>query len=74
MFIVDSNDSLYGYDPKFISEVDSMITTVIDELLTQLKVLEQSQVGYVISITTVLHSLDHHEFYQELKLLNNKFR
>ena len=42
---VESNDTLYGYDAKFIAEVDSMLTTVIDEITSQLKELEQAQVG-----------------------------
>ena len=42
---VESNDTLYGYDAKFIAEVNSMLTTVIDEITSQLKELEQTQVS-----------------------------
>ena len=42
---MESNDTLYGYDAKFIAEVDSMLTTVIDEITSQLKELEQAQVS-----------------------------
>ncbi|KAF5301140.1 hypothetical protein FQR65_LT08970 [Abscondita terminalis] len=34
---VESNDTLYGSDPKFISEIDKMCTIVLRELLSQLK-------------------------------------
>ena len=47
---MDSNDVLYGYDPKFLAEVDSMFNTILDEILGQLKVLEQTQVQYCLQI------------------------
>ncbi|KAB0804643.1 hypothetical protein PPYR_01613 [Photinus pyralis] len=34
---VESNDSLYGSDPKFLSEIDKMCTLVLRELLSQMK-------------------------------------
>ncbi|KAK4884963.1 hypothetical protein RN001_001234 [Aquatica leii] len=34
---VESNDTLYGSDPKFISEIDKMCTIILRELLSQLK-------------------------------------
>ncbi|XP_074035447.1 VPS35 endosomal protein-sorting factor-like isoform X3 [Leptinotarsa decemlineata] len=46
---VESNDSLYGCDPKFSSEIDSICSIVIREILTLLKDLgsckRQSQVA-----------------------------
>lgn len=37
--LVDSNDVLYGSDPKFLAEINKMCTLIIDEILNQLKVL-----------------------------------
>lgn len=34
---VDSNDALYGGDPKFIAEVNKICSTLIDEILAHLK-------------------------------------
>ncbi|KAF5275090.1 hypothetical protein FQA39_LY07027 [Lamprigera yunnana] len=34
---VESNDTLYGSDPKFIVEIDKMCTIILRELLSQLK-------------------------------------
>ncbi|XP_064600257.1 VPS35 endosomal protein-sorting factor-like [Liolophura sinensis] len=36
---VDSNDALYGGDPKFIAEVNSISSTLLDEILSHLKML-----------------------------------
>lgn len=36
---MESNDTLYGCDAKFISEIDKMCTLIIVELLLQLKQL-----------------------------------
>jgi len=36
---VDSNDVLYGSDPKFIAEINKMCSLMADEVLNQLKVL-----------------------------------
>ncbi|XP_054717134.1 VPS35 endosomal protein-sorting factor-like [Uloborus diversus] len=36
---VDSNDALYGSDPKFISEINKICSTLIDEILAHLKYL-----------------------------------
>ncbi|KAG5897769.1 hypothetical protein JTB14_019988 [Gonioctena quinquepunctata] len=46
---VESNDSLYGSDPKFTSEIDNMCSIIIREVLTLLKDLgscrRQSQIA-----------------------------
>ncbi|KAL5019246.1 hypothetical protein ScPMuIL_004968 [Solemya velum] len=39
---VDANDALYGNDPKFLSEARSMCSTLVDEVLSQLKLLSDS--------------------------------
>ncbi|XP_064477807.1 VPS35 endosomal protein-sorting factor-like isoform X2 [Ornithodoros turicata] len=39
---VDSNDTLYGGDPKFTNEVNELCQTVLDELLCHLKQLGDS--------------------------------
>ncbi|GIY19382.1 VPS35 endosomal protein-sorting factor-like [Caerostris darwini] len=36
---VDSNDALYGSDPKFITEINKICSTLIDEILAHLKFL-----------------------------------
>jgi len=35
--IVDSNDVLYGREPQFVADVDSMCTVLLDSILEQLK-------------------------------------
>uniref|UniRef100_T1JKK3 VPS35 endosomal protein-sorting factor-like n=1 Tax=Strigamia maritima TaxID=126957 RepID=T1JKK3_STRMM len=39
---VDSNDRLYGSDPKFLSEVNKMIKIVLDEILSHFKQLREN--------------------------------
>lgn len=36
---VDSNDTLYGWDPKFLTEVNKMSSVILDEILAHLKYL-----------------------------------
>lgn len=38
---MDSNDSLYGADQKFISEINKMCGIIVDEILLELKKLGQ---------------------------------
>ncbi|KAF4523437.1 hypothetical protein B566_EDAN010370 [Ephemera danica] len=38
--LVDSNDALYGSDPKFVAEVDRMCGVIVEEILIHLKSLE----------------------------------
>ncbi|KAL3877496.1 hypothetical protein ACJMK2_035196 [Sinanodonta woodiana] len=40
---VDSNDSMYGSDSKFISEVTNTCTTLLEEILAHLKTLNTSE-------------------------------
>ncbi|RZF44922.1 hypothetical protein LSTR_LSTR013788 [Laodelphax striatellus] len=40
---VDSNDVLYGSDPKFIAEINSVCSGLIEEILTHLKFLGSSE-------------------------------
>lgn len=42
---VDSNDALYGGDPKFIAEVNSISSTLLDEILSHLKMLSAPNVS-----------------------------
>lgn len=39
---VDSNDALYGADPKFIAEINKMCNIIVDEVLADLKHLGQT--------------------------------
>jgi hypothetical protein len=40
LFAVASNDTLYGSDPKFFAEVNRVCAIVVDEILTQLRTLD----------------------------------
>jgi hypothetical protein len=40
---VDSNDTLYGSDPKFISEINKMCSVLLDEILAHLKYLNTNE-------------------------------
>ena len=42
-FAVDSNDTLYGSDPKFIAEINKMCSVLLDEILAHLKYLNTSE-------------------------------
>lgn len=53
IFTVDSNDVLYGSDPKYIAELNKMCSVVIEEILNHLKYLGanelyQKQVSFTI--------------------------
>ncbi|XP_062589752.1 VPS35 endosomal protein-sorting factor-like [Saccostrea cucullata] len=39
---VDANDSMYGSDPKFLNEIKTMCSTLVEEVLNHLKMLAQS--------------------------------
>lgn len=41
--LVDSNDSLYGSDPKFIAEINKMCSLILGETLSHLKQLDPSR-------------------------------
>ena len=41
---VDSNDSMYGNDPKFVAEVKNMASTLIGEILAHLKTISNPEV------------------------------
>lgn len=49
-FLVDSNDSMYGSDPKFLNELKSMCSTLVKEVLNYLKTLAQSEVCMALKI------------------------
>lgn len=57
---VDSNDSLYGSDPKFIAEVNKMCTVVLGQILAQLKQLgggrKQSQLALETTVRLTLRA------------------
>lgn len=40
---MDSNDTLYGSDPKFISEINKMCSVLLDEILAHLKYLNTNE-------------------------------
>lgn len=42
-FTVDSNDILYGSDPKFISEINKMCSVILEEILSHLKYLNTNE-------------------------------
>lgn len=41
---MDSNETLYGGDPKFVAEIDRVCETVIGQVLDYLKTLNQDEV------------------------------
>lgn len=43
LFLVVSNDALYGHDPKFLVEVNNLCGQVVDAILLQLKALGAAQ-------------------------------
>lgn len=48
--LVESNDTLYGSDAKFISEIDKMSSIILGELLSQLKQLGPSRKQATIAL------------------------
>ncbi|XP_005101203.1 VPS35 endosomal protein sorting factor-like [Aplysia californica] len=59
---VDSNDSMYGSDPKFVAEVQSMAATLIGEILAHLKTISapefakrQSTLALELVATLICH-------------------
>ncbi len=46
---VDSNESLYGNDPKFLNEVRDLCSTLLEEVFTRLKQLDRPEVLYFVS-------------------------
>ena len=46
-FSVDSNDSLYGSDPKYVNEVRSVCSTLVEQILNHLQDLKTAEVGYL---------------------------
>ncbi|XP_059139678.1 VPS35 endosomal protein-sorting factor-like [Physella acuta] len=56
---VDSNDSMYGHDPKFLSEVKLMANTLIAEILSHLKSIStpenaKRQSSLILEVTSAL--------------------
>lgn len=41
---MDSNDTLYGGDPKFLSEINKLCETLIGQILDHLKTLGRDEV------------------------------
>lgn len=46
---VDSNETLYGGDPKFIAEINKLCETLIGQVLDHLKGLGRDEVRYLIN-------------------------
>ena len=44
IFVVESNDKLYGGDVKFTSEVEVVCSTLIDEVINHLQSLTATEV------------------------------
>lgn len=41
--LVDSNDVLYGSDPKFLAEINKMCSVLLEEILNNLQILGESK-------------------------------
>ncbi len=46
---VDSNETLYGGDPKFITEINKLCETLIAQVLDHLKGLGRDEVSQCVS-------------------------
>ena len=44
ILLVDSNDAMYGGDPKFLAEVKGVADTLITQILAHLKTLSTPEV------------------------------
>ena len=44
LVLVDSNETLYGGDPKFLSEINKLCETLIGQILDHLKTLGRDEV------------------------------
>ncbi|KAL1140217.1 hypothetical protein AAG570_000149 [Ranatra chinensis] len=60
---VDSNDVLYGSDPKFITEINKMCSILVEEVLNNLKSLrnneelkKQSKLAFELFLRLVIHA------------------
>ena len=51
IFLVDSNDKLYGADKKFIAETIKIVDTILKEILEELKELGE-KVNKIRSVST----------------------
>ncbi|XP_033107964.1 VPS35 endosomal protein sorting factor-like [Anneissia japonica] len=56
---VDSNDSLYGSDKKFLAEINGICNTLVGEILDYLKTLSQSEAGLKRQAATALQLFHH---------------
>ena len=62
ILLVDSNDKLYGQDPKFISECSQFCVDLKDETFTLLDVLDKPEVIDVFLLLTLLAPIKIHLF------------
>lgn len=68
---VDSNETLYGGDPKFLSEINKLCETLIGQVLDHLKTLGRDEVrtqGLVIACLCFLN-LSSYNYYRLTYLL-----
>lgn len=50
MFLVESNDSLYGSDKKFISEINKICSVVTEEVTKKLQNLRNKQGAFAVEL------------------------
>jgi hypothetical protein len=41
---VESNEALYGYDPKFLAELTSISTTLVEQIIAHIEKLDKHEV------------------------------
>lgn len=59
---MDSNETLYGGDPKFLSEINKLCETLIGQVLDHLKTLGRDEVSQqVTAAPTLLFHLHHYQ-------------
>ncbi|KAF6031522.1 C16orf62 [Bugula neritina] len=63
---VESNDTLYGHDAKFLGEVEKLSVTVVDEILNHLKTLTEGFENLKVQSHVSLLTFEHIVAYADL--------
>ena len=55
-FAVDSNDTLYGCDPKYLAEIVKLCQTIAEQILSSIKSLDTPEVKALLYTDIVVLS------------------